>query len=532
MNILCNQEKLIQSLIAVLAQDAASVQIFETHISWVLVTENFAYKFKKAARFDFLDFSTLEARHFFCQEELRLNRPLAPELYLDVLAITGDLTHPVINGTGAPIEYVVKMRAFSQQALWSYRIGKGELSTGEIDDLARKLAKLHQDAAIAPIESRWGVHDALVKTADENLAELAALTAHGKEKSNIDAIRLWQIAAHQRLNNIFDNRKLQGFVRQCHGDLHSANILTLKGQVTLFDCIEFSERLRWIDLMNDLAFICMELQCHGLPAFATRLLNGYLERTGDYAGVAVLPYFQVQRALVRCKVSLLRGRQLVADERAAAVCEQQAAKYLAYALQAINPRQAAIIIMHGYSGSGKSVISGRLLEQAGAVRIRSDVERKRMLGPDASAPACVNVGAGLYDLEATEATYGRLHRLALAIMEAGMPVIVDATFLKLAHRNRFQNLASGLGVPFFIIDIHAGEALLRARIIQRAQLGNDPSDAGLEVLDHQLAQHDALTDDERKHALCIDSEAGISPDQVRQACAPVLAALRIPSTNG
>lgn len=520
-----DQENLIRSLVVSLGHEARPVQLFETHISWILVTEKYAYKFKKAVHLDFLDFSTLDARHFYCQEELRLNRRLAPDMYLDVVPITGSSIHPTIGGSGAPIEYAVKMLAFSQQALWSSRIEKNRISAREIDELAGKLARFHQGAAIAPKDSSWGNPDALQKTADENLNLIVSLARNAEEKNALADLRAWQIEQLQKLKTVFEQRKEQGLVRECHGDLHGANVLTINNQVVVFDCIEFNESLRWIDVMNDLAFIYMDLQFHGLHAFAARLLNGYLEITGDYAGLAVLPYYQVQRALVRCKVNLLRARQLEEHMLAAASHERLAAKYLGFALQKIEPASSAIVIMHGYSGSGKSVFSRCLVEILGAVQIRSDVERKRMHGIAASATVTASVGAGLYAEATTQTTYDRLHALALCIAKSGMPVIVDATFLKSQQRSLFEKLAFGLGVPFFIIEIHASDATLKARVAARTELGNDPSDAGLEVLVHQLVHHEALSDDEKKHTLCIDSDAGLNLNSVRKVCEPIISAL-------
>lgn len=526
-----DQENLIRSLALALKQAAHSIRIFETHISWILIAGNDAYKFKKAVHFDFLDFSTLDARHFYCLEELRLNRRLAPEIYLDVVTITGSPTHPVIGGSSAPIEYAVKMRAFAQQALWSERIEKGCLSAREIDRLAQKLAQFHQSATIAPLESVWGSPDALRAVAEENLFLITGLVAGAGEKKATNDLMAWQNAQQQRLESTFEKRKSMGFIREGHGDLHSGNILTIDDRVTAFDCIEFNESLRWIDVMNDLAFICMDLQFHGLHGLAARLLNGYLEMTGDYEGMAVFRYYRAQRALVRCKVALLRARQLAAEGRAATLHAAQAAEYLAFAVQGIKPAASAIILMHGYAGSGKSTLSMHLVELVGAVRIRSDVERKRMHGIAVTSAAATPFGVGLYDRATTRATYEHLRMLTRSVAVSGIPVIVDAAFLKRWQRRLFEHLATELGVPFFIVETYASEATLRMRVAARAQLGHDPSDAGLEVLAHQLAHHEALSDNEKKQVIAIDSEAEWDPDMVRKACEPIMAVLQNPAVD-
>ncbi len=535
------QDILIHALMADLQRRTGPVQLYETHISWVIVAGNEAYKFKKAVRLDFLDTSTLAARHFYCQEELRLNRRLAPDIYLDVVTITGTATQPSFDAAGTPIEYAVRMRAFSQQALWCNRIRSGDLGAAEIDELAHKLASFHMHAAVADRNSPWSGAEAVQKVASENLGAIATLVEDAEQTAQVNALLAWQCSAHQTLAGEFDARKTRGFVRECHGDLHSANIITIDGAVAVFDCIEFNPGLRWIDVMSDLAFICMDLSFHGLAGLAARLRNTYLELTGDYDGVAVLAYYQTQRALVRCKVAQLRAGQLANDRQAA--CPQtlqaaqearQAASYLAFARASIETAPVALIIMHGFSGSGKSVFSQTLLELAGAVRIRSDVERKRLhavapvnpVNADGTPPgAAGQAGSDLYSSAAIDATYSRLQLLARQLIQARMPVIVDATFLKHAQRRRFARLATELGVPFFIVAIAADHATLQSRVVARSASGVDPSEANLAVLAHQLANHDPLDDDEQRHLVSIDSQFAADLEAVHDACAPILADL-------
>ncbi|MBC7861156.1 MAG: AAA family ATPase, partial [Burkholderiaceae bacterium] len=484
-----SQARLIGALAQALRRRGREVELFETHISTVLVAPPDAYKFKKPLRFDFLDFSTLEARRFYCEEEVRLNRRLAPQLYLGVAAIGGGARQPVIDQTGeqadAPLEYAVAMRAFSQQALWSERIARRLLGADEIDDLARLLARFHGAAPRAPLESAWGGIDVLRKTGDDNLVLLDALARDDDEKHEIAVLRHWQDARRRALATRFGQRKADGFVRECHGDLHSANILTQGGEVAAFDCIEFNESLRWIDVINDLAFICMDLEFHGLHALAARLRNGYLEEGGDYEGAALLRYYQTELALVRWKINWLRARSQDAGPEAPA-CEALAARYRAYALQTMRPGRAALVITHGLSGSGKSTLARILVELCGAVRIRSDVERKRLYGAAPDGTGAAPPANELYGAQASAATYARLRALAAQLLQAGLPVIVDATFLQRARRHDFAALADALGVPFFILDIRAGADTLRARLIERARRGNDASDAGVEVLERQL----------------------------------------------
>ncbi len=550
------QEQLIRALVLALQQAGQDVQLFETHISWIVIaagggdkfSDKFAYKFKKPVHFDFLDFSTLAARLFYCQEELRLNRRLAPALYLDVVPIGGTPSHPVINGDGAAIDYAVKMRAFPQQALWSARIEQGLLSAPEIDALARELAQFHARAARAPAACAWATPAALQKIADDNLALIASL-AHGAgrdrgaQQKDIAHIRQWQTRRQARLRSVFAQRKVQGAIRECHGDLHCANILTLDGRVTMFDCIEFNDAFRWIDVMDDLGFICMDLHMHRLPQLAARLLNAYLEISGDYAGLAVLSYYQTERALVRCKVAMLRAAQGKGDDPgddpgegqsdAAKEAAALAARYMAFARRSTQATRGALIVMHGLSGCGKSTVSAALLERLGAIRIRSDVERKRMHGmaPDVNAGA--PYATGLYDQAATDATYAQLARLVRSVLGAGLPAIVDAAFLRAAQRAQFAALARELEVPFLIVSIEADEAVLRARLAARTLkkdaeaadavsggtggAGGEASDAGPAILTQQLAHAEPLSAAEREYALILDGERGLDGELLAAA---------------
>jgi aminoglycoside phosphotransferase family enzyme/predicted kinase len=511
------QKELIASLATALQNQDGQFQLFETHISWVLVSGEIAYKFKKAVRFDFVDYSTLDARHLYCREELRLNRRLASQLYLDFVKITGTPRHPVIGGSGSPIEYAIRMRAFAQEALWEYRIGKGLVSGDEADALAIKLARFHQAVSVAPIQSSWGSSATLQKIAAANLDAVAGFMKNRQAERAIPELTEWITAEQKKLHGTFSKRKALGFIRECHGDLHIRNILTLNGQVEVFDCIEFNDSLRWIDVMNDIAFLCMDLKFHQRPDLAARIRNQYLALTGDHEGLAVLRYYEVQRALTRCKVAFLKAEQPGSEIKRAGFDEREAMAYLAYAIESINKERPAIMITHGYSGSGKSFFSARVVELVGAIQLRSDVERKRMAG--------IAPGTALYSTHFTRRTYQRLRALTRRVVEAGWPVIVDAAFLKMEQRRLFQNLAGDLGVPFFIFDIHASELTLRTRIVSREKEARDPSDAGLEVLARQVSESEPLTADETGHAIPVNLEFEPDASRVRNICGPVLKAL-------
>jgi len=544
MRALAAQKILVEALSLELGKKAARPSLYETHISWVLVTPNYAYKFKKAIRFDFIDYSTLERRQFYCNEELRLNRRLAPELYLGIVPITGTAEHPAMEVDGPPIEYAVKMRSFPQEALWSYRLEHDLLTESEIDELASGLAAFHQRAAPSSM-SDFGTPAALEAVARENIDSVAKLLdgASGNMLNcpGIEELREWDRLQRDRLHACFVIRKQAGFVRECHGDLHGANILTLGGKVQVFDCIEFNDNLRWIDVMNDLAFACMDLSFLRRTDLANRLRNRYLEESGDYGGLAVLRYYEIHRALVRSKVALLRARQPPEENTEAQGDAEKfqdalsmrslGRRYFDFAVRLSKPPATALMITHGFSGCGKTTWAKKIVELAGAIQLRSDVERKRMHGLAPTTHLAAGPAEKLYEASATRSTYERLRDLAKCVIAAGWPAIVDASFLQFEYRFMFRRLAEEMQVSFFIFDLRADTETLRSRISMRQSQGADASDAGLEILSHQLSRHDPLTSDESRTTITVRPDCSADEEAIRSVCFPVLEALAAASSG-
>lgn len=542
---LAAQKIFVEALALELGKKAARPSLYETHISWVLVTPDYAYKIKKAIQFDFIDYSTLERRQFYCNEELRLNRRLAPELYLGIVPITGTAERPAMEGVGPPIEYAVKMRSFAQEALWSYRLEHNLLTESEIDELAGGLAVFHQRAAPS-FMSDFGTPAALEAVARENIDSVAKLLDGAAENMRnspgIEELREWDRLQRGRLHACFAIRKQAGFVRECHGDLHGANILTLDGKVQVFDCIEFNENLRWIDVMNDVAFACMDLSFLRRTDLANRLRNRYLEESGDYGGLAVLRYYEIHRALVRSKVALLHARQPPEENTEAQESAEKfqdalgkrslGRRYFDFAVRRSKPSATALMITHGFSGCGKTTWARKIVELVGAIQLRSDVERKRMHGLAPTTHVAAGPAEKLYDASATRATYVRLRDLAECAIAAGWPAIVDASFLQFEYRSMFRRLAEEMQVSFFIFDLRADTETLRSRISMRQSQGKDASDAGLEILSYQLSRHDSLTPDELRIAISVKPDCFADEEAIRSVCLPVLKALAAaPSCN-
>ncbi len=492
------------------------IEIIETHISWVILTGSYAYKIKKPVNLGFLDFTTLAARRHYCDEEVRLNRRLAPDMYLGAIAITGSPQQPVIGGNGPGIEYAVKMREFPQSALLDGALARGEVNTATIQALGHRIAAFHAALAPAATTAQAAAAAALAPALDNFRLMLPLLDAPA-DVAALQAVRDWTLREHQARTSPFGQRGPAGRMRECHGDLHLGNIALIDGAATPFDCIEFNPALRWMDVISEVAFLVMDLEAHGRRDLAYVFLNSYLEAGGDYAGVAVLPFYLVYRAVVRAKIGLIRAAQCNAASRPNQRALHAYPHYLALAASYIKPRRGAVIITHGLSGSGKTTLTQVLLAEIGAVRVRSDIERKRLHGLDALARTQSAPGAGIYTPGKTARTYGQLAQHARSIAAAGYPVIVDATFIKYAQRAEFRALAQELGVPFVIASLPAPHDALRTRVAARTAQGGDASEAKLAVLETQLMTHEPLTADELDLAVTADFR-GNSAARARALC--------------
>jgi hypothetical protein len=462
------------------ADGGEPVEAIETHISRVLLAGDMAYKVKKPVRLPFLDFSTLEARRRFCHDELRLNRRLAPALYLDVVDIHGPADAPSFGGDGPVVEVALRMRRFAPGALLSERLAAGTLEPAQLDRLALRLAAFHRDAPPAPRPSPYGSAPLITTQAH------AAFEAACGGRDDCATLGAWMQAQAHALAPVWEQRRRDGFVRECHGDLHLANAVVLDDGPTAFDCIEFDLALRFIDIQSDMAFLAMDLMAHGRPDLAWRCLNGWLDATGDHEGLPVLRWYLVYRALVRAEVALLRGAEADADTY----------RRLARRLSAHD--DARLLVTHGLPGAGKSFVSQRISQVAGAVWLRSDVERKRLFGLDVLDRSST---AAVYAPGATARTYGRLRDLARTALRAGHPTIVDAAFLRRHERDAFRALARELPVPFTILDCQAPLDVLRERVRARQRRRDDPSEADEAVLERLHAAQEPLADDEAAVAL-------------------------------
>ncbi|MFN6338998.1 MAG: AAA family ATPase [Cyanobacteriota bacterium] len=457
------------------------IHLMETHISWVLLTGPYAYKIKKPVNLGFADFSTLELRRHFCQEELRLNRRLAPQLYRDLVEIHGPPEGANLLGDGPVIEVAVRMRQFDQQGLLPMALDAGAVDGERLEEFADRLATFHSNAAIAPPEGPYGTPEAVVAPALANLEVLRRLRPH---LPALAPLAEWTDQEAQRLHTVFADRLARGQVREGHGDLHLGNLVLHQGEVVGFDCLEFNAALRWIDVLSDVAFLAMDLEHRGATDLAGRVLNRWLIARGDYGSLLTWRWYLTYRALVRAKVLALRLEQL--DPRRSADREEgesQLESYLDQALRGTGPaKRGALLLTHGVTGSGKSHIARELCQRHGWIHVRSDVERRRLFGRWGTPLEAPRQGDA-YSEEVSAEIYGDiLPKAAEAIVQAGLTAVVDATFLQERQRQVFVALAERLGVPMVILACPVSLEEARTRLTQRQATGLDPSEADESIL--------------------------------------------------
>jgi aminoglycoside phosphotransferase family enzyme/predicted kinase len=484
---------------------AAPVRLAETHISRVFLTGDFAYKFKKPVRLAFLDYSTLERRRTSCEDEVRLNRRYAPDLYLGVSAIAGPATSPRVDGAGDPIEYAVKMRQFDQREELDVLVGADGVDAAALAALGTRLAEFHAAAGRVDPASPFGRPDAVQRVTLANFEELRRLPEAAVRTGSIADLERWIASEFARVRDLMQSRRDLGRVRECHGDLHCGNVVRWAGALTPFDGIEFDPALRYLDVASDLAFLTMDLSVRGRDDLRHAALQAWAESLGDFQALRLLPYFESYRALVRAKVAALRALQLpVGSSERVRDCDA-AFRYLDWASARTRRARPALLLTCGYSGSGKTWLARALASELPALHLRSDVERKRLAGLGSLDDSRSPPDGGIYTPEYTRRTYERLHDSAADVLGGGENVIVDAAFLKRDERERMLDLADRLEVPAAILHCTAPMELLRERVSGRSQTRADASEAGVATLERQPGYWESLGSAELARTVVVDT---------------------------
>jgi aminoglycoside phosphotransferase family enzyme len=493
------------------------VELVETHISWVFLAGDYAYKFKKPLDLGFLDFRERDRRLHYCREELRLNGRLAPEIYLDVVGARETAAGWRVGTLTEDAEPAVRMRRFPAEARLDRRLEAGRLEGTELEAFARSLARFQRGLPPARPGDGLGDAAAVSRPALANFAALPGADLAPGITARLAELEAWTKDRAASLAESFDARLAAGFIREGHGDLHLANLVVLDGCIAAFDGIEFDPALRWIDVQSEVAFLMMDLESRGRADLAWCFYNAWLAECGDYDGLALLGWYLVYRHLVRAKIDGIRLAQGGLGASEAERLQARLAGHVEFAERHARPPTPLLVLMHGFSGSGKSRLARRLAPRLGAAWVRSDLERKRLHGldPEAAAPAAVD--DGLYSADATERTYARMAEIAREALRAGVSIVVDAAFLEAVRREQFIELAADCGGRPVVLACEAPAALLRERVAGRR---DDPSDAGVAVLEAQLARPAEIGPREAPYRIVVDTRADPELDSLLETLQP------------
>jgi aminoglycoside phosphotransferase family enzyme/predicted kinase len=481
------------------------VHLIQTHASFVLLTGDYTYKIKKPVNFGFLDYSTLAKRQHFCTQELLMNQRTAPEIYLEVLPIiqTGDSFQlgsnlPAITSAEIAVEYVLKMREFPQDSLLLSLLERGLLTEQLMADLGREVANFHSTAISNSYIRRFGEVSQIRTAIDNNYLISEKYIGGPQTQTQYQETKDYTDAFFANNPELFNRRIANNKIRECHGDLHLRNIALWQDKILLFDCIEFNEQFRFVDVMYDVAFTVMDLESRGRRDLGNAFLNTYIEQTGDWEGLQLLPLYLSRQAYVRAKVTSLMLDDPAISTAQKAEISQTAAHYYKLAWQYTKPRRGKLTLMSGLSGSGKSTAARYLARRTGAIHIRSDAVRKHLGG----IPLNERGGEDLYSDEMTAQTYGRLLELGIILADRGWDVILDAKFDRQNLRTDAINQAQSHGLPLQIIYCTAPIEVLRERLQQRR---GDIADATAELLSSQQAAFQPFTELEQISVNIVDT---------------------------
>jgi uncharacterized protein len=498
------------------------IQLLQTHISYILLTGEFAYKVKKAINFGFLDFTTLENRHHFCKEELRLNRRLSPELYLAVLPIVRDANHYRLETSDIEVtkvvDYTVQMRQFPQDALLSHLFERDKLTPAMMQELGISIAQFHAQAEINTDMQGYGCMAAVQKVATSNYAISAEFIEGGSKNDRAFTQTQAQYNETQQFTNQFFSqhsdwfvqRQVEGKIRDCHGDLHLNNICYYPDKIRIFDCIEFNPAFRITDVIYDAAFLVMDLEFQGRVDLANLFLNTYLEQTGDYWGAALLPLYLSMRAYIRGNVNSLALKDPAISDTDKAGFLQRGKAYYHLAWDYTQRSQGRLLLMSGLSGSGKSSIARQLAQRVNALHLRSDAVRKHLSSTPLFQRGDTNgtFGSGIYTREMTAKTYDYLLELGLFLAQQGWTVILDAKYDRHDLRQSALAAATAAQLPIHFVQCTAPIEVLRDRLQKRT---GDIADATADMLDAQIKAAEPFTAVEDAISTILQTDRPLEP---------------------
>lgn len=475
----------------------AAVELVQTHISYVLLAGTDVYKVKKPVRFSFLDFSTLERRHHFCREEVRLNRRLAPDVYHGVVAICpdGDTFRFAPEADADAVEYAVHMRRLPAERMLDSLLDRGSVTVTMIDAVARRLADFHRAADAGPDVSANGDPAAILAVLQDNYANARPFRELTIPPADDDAIQAFALGFLRRHEPLFRQRQAQHHIRECHGDLHTEHVC-FDPEPVIFDCIEFSRQFRYCDTASEIAFLAMDLDYHDQPDLARHLVSSYAAYAGDSDLPRLVPFYQCYRAYVRGKVDSLKSAEEEVETGEREQARLSALRHFALAYRYTWAYSRGLVVIAGLSGTGKSAVATALRVRTGFAHVNSDVVRKQLAGVAADTHLPTAYAAGLYTPAHSARTYEAMLAAARDHLGAGAAVILDATFQRRADRDAARALAAACGVPFVLLECCCPDEQVQQRIAQRQRGGASPSDADWSVYLEQRRRYEPIAPDE------------------------------------
>ncbi|MBN1548118.1 MAG: AAA family ATPase [Syntrophaceae bacterium] len=487
------------------------VELIQTHISWIFIAGEEVFKVKKAVNFGFLDFTTLEKRKFYCEEEVRLNRRLAPQVYLGVVAISRNREGKIVLGTGETvIEYAVHMRKIPAEKMLKTLLKNPDFDQSTIAAVAGKLARFHQEADTGGKIDEMGRIGTIRFNHEENFAQTVPFIGVTLSTSSHAFIRDWARRFMTDQEELFHKRVREHRIRDCHGDLHLEHIVINDDDIIIFDCIEFNERFRFGDVAAEVAFLAMDLDFNGYAALSDLFVQSYTECSGDSEIPALIDFYKCYYAFVRGKVT---GFQLNDPHLSAKVRQdvtQTASRYFDLALScAARFAKPTLIIMSGLMGSGKSVVARELSRLTGALTIKMDVIRKELLEIPVTEHRLDDFGQGIYSDDITGHVYGKALEKAASILGLGKSVIIDASYKKKEHRLAARDLAADLKADFFIVECVCPDSCARSRLETRMKVLGEASDGRPQIYDAQQKDFDAVVEFPPSVHLKLDTDGHI-----------------------
>jgi aminoglycoside phosphotransferase family enzyme/predicted kinase len=479
-------------------EPTSCVELVQTHVSYIFLTDRFAYKIKKSVDFGFLNFSTIDRRRYYCNEEVRLNSRLCPDIYEGVVEVRANSSGAAFHGSGQLIDYAVKMKRLPADQMLDHLVANRCVTSSDMKSISRVVADFHRTAATSATIEEYGRLERIMFNWQENFDQTMAFEDTTLPGIDRELIQSWVMKFASDNQHLFEQRISDGFIRECDGDIHLENICLDEGNVHIFDCIEFNERYRCCDTAADIAFLLMDLDYHDRHDLAADVISEYITASGDDRVTDLIDFYKIYRAFVRGKVESFRFKDAGIDPIDQNRAGDRAIRYFRLACGYIERLSLppTLFITCGLMGSGKSSLARQLGFELGICPHSSDVIRKQLAGISANEPVVTSFAEGLYNPAVTEVTYAELSSLAASDLSQGRSSIVDASFINRNQRNRFNVLAQTMGIALVILHTSCSGTDIRRRLTERQIAGPSPSDGRIELLDQQTALFEQPDDTE------------------------------------